>query len=222
MKITNNNLKYFDNLIDFNDFLMKTYQHVEGYFQRYGDRESHSLEHTIRVANTCFDLAQHLGATIDVLLVSAIFHDVGRPMEENTGECHAEISAEIASSFLKEHALNEMVHEVVENIRSHRFSKGIQPTTKEGKILKDADALDALGAIGIYRTIIFSLEKGYNLNKAVEHFYEKLFKLSELMHFPLTKQIAEKETKLMHLFVDEITDDMQKSKFITLTDRIKN
>jgi HD superfamily phosphodiesterase len=58
------------------------------------------------------------------------------------------------------------------------------------------------------------------LNKALEHFSEKLFKLKDRMHFPLTKQIADEETKLMHLFVDEISDSLKKSKFSTLVDMI--
>jgi uncharacterized protein len=213
MKIKKENLKYFSSVSEFREFLINAYQFVRQQFLLYNSKESHSLEHTIRVVNSCIDLACKLDAAIDVVVISALFHDVGRPLEDTLGKCHAETSAETASSFLIQHSLDNMVSEITEIILSHRYSKKIEPTTKEGKILKDADALDALGAIGLYRTISYSVENGYGLDRALGHFEEKLFRLSSLMRFDITREIAEKETEMLRDFVKQAEEGIENSNF---------
>ena len=216
MKIQKENLKYFSSGSEFREFLIKAHQFVKQQFLLYNKKESHSLEHTIRVVNTCINLASKLNGAIDVVVIAALFHDVGRPLEDILGKCHAETSAETASSFLIQNSLNDMIPEVKEIILSHRYSKKIEPTTKEGKILKDADALDALGAIGLYRTISYSVEKGYELERALEHFEEKLFKLPSLMRFGLTRKIAEKEIEILREFVKQAEKGIKNSNFETI------
>jgi len=220
MKEVEPSLKYFEKTADFHSFLIKVYEFVRQQFLIYESKASHSLEHTIRVANRCLELALQLDAAVDVVLIAALFHDVGRPIEELTGKCHAEISSEKAKEFLESLSEKGLVSEVCSAIKSHRFSKGIEATTKEGKILKDADALDALGVIGIYRTISFSTEKGLNLEEARKHFDDKLLKLPSLMHFPLTKEIAEKECIILVKFAEEIDLGIDRSKFKLLLNRL--
>ena len=220
MRYIEKNLKYFEKVTDFHSFLIKVYEFVRQQFLIYESQASHSLEHTIRVANRCLELALQLDAAVDVVLIAALFHDVGRPIEEITGRCHAEISSEKANEFLQSSSEKGLVSEVCSAIRSHRFSKGFEASTKEGKILKDADALDALGVIGVYRTISFSTEKGLNLEEARKHFDDKLLKLPSLMHFPLTKEIAEKECIVLEKFAEEIDFRIDKSKFKLLLNRL--
>lgn len=213
MKIQEKNLKYFSNVVEFREFLIKSYQFVRHQFLQFNSKESHSLEHIIRVTNSCIELACKLNGAVDVVAIAALFHDVGRPLEEVLGKCHAETSAEMAASFLNQNSLSDMVSEIKEIILSHRYSKKREPTTKEGKILKDADALDALGAIGLYRTISYSLESGYGLAKALKHFDDKLFKLSSLMRFDLTRKIAEDETEILRDFVKRAKQGIENSNF---------
>ena len=94
-----------------------------------------------------------------------------------------------------------MIH-IIENVS---YSKGNTPSSLEGKIVQDADRLDALGAIGIARTFAY----GGNNNRliyspgsnddsdSVYHFYDKLFKLTELMNTANAKEVAIKRTKFM-------------------------
>jgi uncharacterized protein len=218
MKIQEQNLKYFTNINEFRQLITKAYQFVRQQFLLYENKESHSLEHTIRVTNSCIDLASQLNGSIDVVAIAALFHDVGRPLEDISGKCHAELSAEIASTFLTRNSLSEMVEEIKEIILSHRYSKKMEPTTKEGRILKDADALDALGAIGLYRTISYSVENKYGLKKALEHFEEKLFNLPNLMRFDLTREIAEKEIELLREFAAQAEKSVENSNFERILD----
>ncbi|NPD87945.1 MAG: HD domain-containing protein [Asgard group archaeon] len=213
MKIQKENLKYFSSVTEFREFLIKAYQFVKQQFLLYNIKESHSLEHTIRVVNSCINLACKLNGAVDVVVIAALFHDVGRSLEDALSKCHAETSSEIASSFLIQNSFNDMVPEIRDIILSHRYSKKREPATKEGKILKDADALDALGAIGLYRTISYSVENGYGLERALEHFEEKLFRLSGLMRFDLTKKIAEEETEMLKDFVKQAENGIENSNF---------
>jgi len=222
MKNIEDYFEFFPNYQEFQTILVKAYHFILQQFQVSGRKKSHSLEHTIRVTHTCIKLGLKLNAKLDVLIIAALFHDTGRPIEESTGRCHAELSAEIAAKFLKEHSHSDMVPKVCDVILSHRFSKKIKPTSKEGKILKDADALDALGAMGLYRTISYSIEKKYDLKKALEHFDEKLFKLPELMHFTFTKELALERCKILKEFVEDIEKTRKTSNFDSILELLEN
>ena len=220
MKKSKTHYKFVKSNQEFKLLLEKAFQHIIKYFDDNDTSKSHSLKHTIRIANSCFGISKKIGGALDVLLTAALFHDVGRAEEEKTGKCHAEISASIAESFLREQGLEGMTTEVCDAIKSHRFSKKIAPKFKEGKILKDADALDALGAIGLYRTISFATESGVELEEAVKHFDDKLLKLPSLMHFKYTRRIAKKECKILIKFENGIKSNLKESNFEMLMKKL--
>ena len=93
----------------------------------------------------------------------------------------------------------------------------------EGKIVQDADRIDAIGAIGIARCFAYNGKKGNpiydpemgiielkneseyrNIKRhAINHFYEKLLKLKDSINTNFGKIIAEERTKFMQMFLDE-------------------
>ncbi len=200
-------LKYVPSVSKLKEIVSRAHNIVKQELYTETNKKFHSLEHTLRVVSTCLFLAKELDANLDVVVLSAMFHDIGRPRESESGKCHAVIGAERAEHFLKQEGLTGLIDDVCGAIKSHRFSKNIDPATLEAKILQDADALDALGAMGLYRTLGFSFEKGRGLEESVEHFHDKLFKLSSRMHFPLTKKMAEEKERILHEFVEGINLD---------------
>ncbi|MBY8999977.1 MAG: HD domain-containing protein [Candidatus Heimdallarchaeota archaeon] len=221
MRKSRTKLNHFNSIQEFQKFITETYQFVKNKFIENNHSQSHSLEHTIRVTNTCLTLAQRLGAKIDILLTAALFHDVGRAEEEKTGQNHAEISAEIAEDYLRNQGKQDMVNEVCDAIISHRFSVKTEPKFKEGKILKDADALDALGTIGLYRVVSYSAERNVDMQGTNKHFHDKLLVLSSLMHFKFSRKLAEKKSKILISFSNGLERNIDKSKFEKLLQRLE-
>lgn len=131
-----------------------------------------------------------------------------------------------AKTFFRKNNVEEKTIEEVCNVISTISYKGIDtkiPETIEGKIVQDADRLDAIGAIGIGRTFAYGGSKGismhipgyeykenmnaeeYRNNKGttISHFYEKLLKLKELMNTEEAKRIAERRHMYMEKFLEE-------------------
>ena len=90
------------------------------------------------------------------------------------------------------------------------FSKnrGVSPKTLEGKIVQDADRLDALGAIGIARTFAFGGERKRSIQDSVQHFYDKLLLLKDEMNTQEGKRIAKHRHDFMVAFLKEFNDEV--------------
>jgi len=169
---------------------------------------SHTLEHVLRVRKLCLLIGKAEGADLEVLEVAALLHDVGRPREAETGRSHAEIGAEMATSFLSSISFpREKVERVASAIRTHRFSERLTPSTLEGKILSDADKLDAMGAIGLARTIAESLRLGRGLEGTIRHINRKLLRLRGLLYTPTAKRLAQPRHQFLLQFMHQLADE---------------
>ena len=132
-----------------------------------GARGSHDWEHTSRVCALCEKIGPVEGADMDVLIVSAYLHDIGRCYQDrsNGTVCHAKKGAEMARIIVCDLPFSEQQSEnIVHCVRSHRFRENHTPETIEAKVLYDADKLDAVGAIGVARAYLFAGEVGAMLH----------------------------------------------------------
>lgn len=173
-------------------------------------RESgaHGFDHTGRVVRLCEQLGAREGADMAVLIPAALFHDIARPLEEETGVPHEEEGARIAAAYLRSvRCPEDRIAGIVHAIRAHRYSTGIDPATLEARVLSDADNLDAMGAVGIARTFIRAGEHGGGIADATAHFHDKLLNLRDLMYTKTAREIAAKRHALLVAFLAALEEE---------------
>ena len=186
-----------------------------------GEYSGHDYFHTLRVFKMATRIAECEGADVLTVQIAALLHDVDdRKLSPETYESLGNARAFMASNGVDA----ETVESVCRIIREISFGAGeAPPTTPEGMCVQDADRLDAIGAIGIGRAFAYGgahkrlmhhpdIEPVLNMTKeeyrnsvstTVNHFYEKLFKLTGLMNTPSAVRIARGREEYMRGFIDE-------------------
>lgn len=172
----------------------------------------HGYAHVERVYNTCVKIGGKLNANLNVLKIAALLHDVGRINEKDDAlkRNHAEISADKSKKFLSSNGISLVQDEfdnIIHSIRAHSFSNEQLARTLEAKILSDADKLDALGAIGIFRTIGFTLENNGGIDQVIEHLENKILRLKEQMFLDYSKMVAEIRHKTVLDFYTKLKEE---------------
>lgn len=213
------------------DLIEKTRDFITSFLE--GEPSSHDMGHINRVEALCLDIQKEEGGNSLILRLAALLHDVGVLKEHEEGGDHAVYSAEIASEFLTKAGLEKEHIEAVANcILTHRFSGGKIPDTIEARILQDADRLDALGAVGIFRAILSmgalrmlkyttGIDKGSSKKTVytedpIEGFNEymnyKPFTIPDKLNTNTSKRIAEERLKIMRLYLEELNTEAGNSK----------
>ncbi len=184
------------------------------------DTSGHDWWHIQRVHNLAKKIAQAEGGDLFIIELAALLHDIS-DWKFNGGDEY--LGGKIAHDWLKELGADTETCEKVEGIINNLSFKGAQVSEKmrslEGKIVQDADRLDAIGAIGIARTFTYGGYKGRPMyqpdvepilhesfeaykNKTshtINHFYEKMLLLKDRMNTPTAKHLAEAR----HQFVEQ-------------------
>ena len=187
----------------------------------------HDYFHTLRVFNMATHIANQENANLEIVQLSALLHDVDdRKISPETYETLAN-----ARGFLLSNGVGKETIEIIcQIIREISFGGNEKvPTTLEGKCVQDADRLDAIGAIGIARAFAYGgnhnrhmyhpdIKPNLNMTKeeyrksestTINHFYEKLFKLTALMNTKTAIQIAKEREAYMKEFVSEFMDEWE-------------
>lgn len=190
---------------------------------------SHNSDHFFRVEALAKRMAKEENADMEIVEAASLIFDVARLMEDR-GEIvdHAEKGVEIAREILCNIGFpNEKIENVCHSILSHRRSKDRVPETIEAKILRDADYLDAMGAVDIPRMIASCLQSEkykkpiyvdipYDENKEMEnvsmiHFL--LYKIKHPKHQPeifytnLGKKLAIERFEYMKEFAERFISE---------------
>ena len=190
---------------------------------------AHDFQHILRVYKNAEMISkQEESVDLDIVLAAALLHDlVVYPKGSSKTINSADDSAEIAKKILFEYKNypREKIEKVADAIRTHSYSKRLVPQTLEGKILQDADRLDAIGAIGIARTFSVGGSENrslYNPTDAfceterqlddtqwtLDHIKKKLMILKNSMHTKTAKKIAEERTEFMELFLNQLRKEI--------------
>ena len=185
---------------------------------------THDMSHIDRVESVCIKLHEHEGGDVKILRLAALLHDVGIVKEHNEGGNHAEYSADIAREFLSRAGADDgMVDHVTSCILTHRFSRGLKAESIEAQILQDADRIDALGAIGIFRSLIsmgalralkqtIGTVKETSMNAYTQDPFDgfsdymenKPFKIRDRLNTNAAKDIADERLSLMHVYLEAL------------------
>ena len=188
----------------------------------------HDWFHTLRVFRTATRIAEAEGADIVTVQLAALLHDVDD--RKLSPETYAE--QKNARNFLAENGVEEsVICEICRIISEVSFvgRDSVVPSTLEGKCVQDADRLDAIGAIGIARAFAYGgnhnrlmyhpdIAPNPNMSKeeyiksnstTVNHFYEKLFKLTDMMNTDTAKLIAKERDEYMKAFIAEFLNEWE-------------
>jgi len=138
--------------------LASEYKEIEIYMLNQMRDSAHDKHHVYRVLNFALDIAAVTDISDpDVLLAACLLHDIGREMQfSDINICHAQAGGDMAYEYLLSRRWpSGRASHVKECVSTHRFRKNNRPKSIEAQILFDADKLDACGALGIARTLIY-------------------------------------------------------------------
>ena len=153
----------------------------------------------------------------NVILASALVHDL---IDHKLDPIFKASNTEITEVLLQDGLTDPQVKHVFDIIENLSFSKGSTPSSMEGKVVQDADRLDALGAIGIARAFSYGGKQGRLIydptttdgNDSVSHFYQKLFHLVKLMHTDQGRLEAQRRTEYMKQYIQTLNSEVQSNK----------
>ncbi|MDQ0222703.1 HD domain-containing protein [Streptococcus moroccensis] len=203
------------------EYITKTEEFVQSLFQ--DDASGHDWWHIVRVRDMALRLAQAEGADCFICQMAALLHDVADD-KLNSSE---EVGLKKVDDFLSQLGLPERdrsaILDIIANMSYRGGQKAQKPLSLEGQCVQDADRLDALGAIGIARTMAYSGHKGRLIHDpalepraqmtlaeyrsdggtAILHFYEKLLKLKDLMNTDMAKTLAEGRHAFLETYLEQ-------------------
>ncbi|SCJ94896.1 putative hydrolase [uncultured Clostridium sp.] len=189
----------------------------------YGEGSGHDWFHIERVYNLSKFIAEKENADLFIVEMTSLLHDIDDWKFSKGTDTNTTVTENFLTSInISEDDLNK----IISIIKTMSFKGGVVDSTQnsiEGKVVQDADRLDAIGAIGIARTFAYGGSKGRQIynpsinpieftsleqvkneeNHTINHFYEKLLKLKYLMNTETAKKIAEKRHKFMENFLGE-------------------
>ncbi|GAT62814.1 HD domain-containing protein [Paludibacter jiangxiensis] len=189
-----------------------------------GESSGHDWWHVYRVRKSAVRIGKQEQADLFVVELAALLHDIA---DWKFHDGNDEVGPQRAAEWLQTLQVDvNIIAHVCQIIRDISF-KGAGVTTAmhsiEGKVVQDADRLDAIGAIGIARTFAYGGSKGremynpdvspllhdsfeaykQNQSHTINHFYEKLLLLKERMNTATARQLAEQRHRVMEEYLDQ-------------------
>ena len=187
---------------------------------------AHDFEHIMRVYRNAEQLTKKESSNKKLVLSSVLLHDIVSYPKSNSRSKQSSVhSSKKAIKILKKYKFsNDEIKIISDAIRDHSFTKHTTPQTLVGKILQDADRLDAIGAIGLARVFsvsgsasrpfynpadpFCSTRKPDDKVWALDHFYKKLLLLEKQMNTKSAKIEAKRRTKILKQFLSDLKKEL--------------
>jgi uncharacterized protein len=196
-----------------------------------GECSGHDWWHADRVRKTALFIGTKEGADLFVIELAALLHDIA-DWKFHDGDCT--VGPSRARDFLMQQSVDsKVIDHVASIIRDISFKgKNVASSmqTLEGKVVQDADRLDALGAVGIARVFAYAGHKGHEIynpdiapvdfktfeqyrnskSTAINHFYEKLLLLKDLMNTPTARMLAHERHVFMESYLKQFFHEVHR------------
>lgn len=195
-----------------------------------GEASGHDWWHVYRVWKMALNIGKKENADMFVVELAALLHDIADYKIHGGDDT---IGSNVARKWLEKQGVDEeIISHIYEIIKEASF-KGAKVESKiktiEGKVVQDADRLDAIGAIGIGRTFAFGgaknkemynpgikpkLHKSFeqyknNNSSTINHFYEKLLLLKDLMNTESGKKMAKGRHEIIQAFLTDFFNEWE-------------
>lgn len=217
-----------NSVFDAAQVLATVYTEVEQRFTGIDDL-AHGWEHVSRVYTLALALAEREHGNRFIVGMAALLHDLGRAAPPTVTQHHADLSVSLATTLMQSHSVpQEQQDAILHVIIAHSFSRGIEPQTLEARIVRDADRLDGLGAIGILRWAVTGAVRRtpetrsydpqdpfgqqHTLDDShymLDHFFSKLLKLEGTMLTETGRSLAQQRTAFMHTYLHEFKRELE-------------
>jgi len=192
----------------------------------------HDWWHVARVLEMAKNIGQQEGADMFVVELAALLHDIADwKFHEGDDTVGSKLAREILTKHQVTSEVVEQVGEIVEKLSFKGAGVASEMPTIEGKVVQDADRLDALGAIGVARTFAYGGHAGRPLydpdNKpvmhqtkedyykaksqgtSINHFYEKLLLLKDRMNTQTGKKLAQGRHEFLETYLDRFFQEWE-------------
>ncbi|GAA5118891.1 HD domain-containing protein [Luteolibacter yonseiensis] len=187
---------------------------------------AHDMQHIRRVVANARRLTLAEGADWEIVMPAAWLHDcVVVPKSSPQRKQASRLAARQAVVWLEENAWpHGKLAEIGHAIEAHSFSAGIETRTLEAMVLQDADRLDALGAVGLARTLMLGAEMKREFYHpedpfcedrppddsvyTLDHIYQKLLTLEGTMKTESGRKEAVRRTEFLRQFLDQMKDEV--------------
>lgn len=196
------------------------------------DTTGHDLNHVRRVENVALKIAEQEKMALEeitIIRAAVLLHDV---IDEKLFDDVEKAKQEVRSILQESGATAEEIDIIEDTIENMSYSKNLtkkRKLTKIGKVVQDADRIDAIGAIGIARTFYYGGSKGHAMydetapiqaedldeksyrksTNVVNHFYEKLLRLEDSMNTETGKKLAKSRTEFMKKYLEQLAREIR-------------
>jgi uncharacterized protein len=209
------------------DIIQKTTEYIQQEFS--DDSSGHDWWHIYRVWKNALTICEHEKADTFVVQLAALLHDLDDWKFNDSGDETPLRARAWLDSCGVEIPITDKVCEIIMHISYKGASVENKMNSLEGFIVQDADRLDAIGAIGIGRAFAYggyknrpmydpeskpqlhaTFEQYKNSKSAtINHFYEKLLLLKDMMNTTTAKRIAEQRHEVMLNFLDQFMNEWE-------------
>ncbi len=199
---------------------------------KYSDEGTgHDWWHIYRVWQMSVNICEEENGDPGIVQMAALLHEIAdHKLVSNQNLAILDAEEQLLAQNLTSDQVNDILH-IITNISYKGAGIADQMQTLEGKIVQDADRLDALGAIGIARTFAYGGSKNRLLydpqinpvkhdsfeeykksdSPTINHFYEKLLLLKDRMHTVTARKIAEQRHQFMEVYLQQFYAEWQGS-----------